>query len=364
MKNIKLKTALIVIVVSHLTGVAQVHGAKRNISGFLKVRSGETLIRILRLHGFNSGHISQLLSQNNFPKKFNLFPNNIYKIDKTKNKTTLKFYPQFEDKTLKIWKDNKKSGFDFKKADYKVKVKSVTGKIQGPLVSSIKKHTGSEGVALRFMDAYLLQHNLVKEVKRNAKFKISFEQKYDGDRLIKAGEVLATSLELNNKVLKRKFVKKSEKEGYFKNVTGKDLSHRQLYLPVNYMRITSAFKPSRKHPITKRRIAHLGVDFELPKGTDTLAAQSGKVLRFGRTRAAGNYVVIKHSNGLTSFYNHLDSIDKKIKKGAWIKAGERVGAIGCTGYCTKPHLHYAVKKNGRFVNPLKYLKNYSKSQKI
>ena len=240
----------------------------------------------------------------------------------------------------------------------------MAGKIRGPFVSSIKRHTGSEGVALRFMDAYLLQHNLVKEVKRNAKFKISFEQKYDGDKLIKSGEVLATSLELNNKVLKREFVKKSDKEGYFKNTSGDKLQHRQLYLPVNYMRVTSVFQPRRRHPIKKRRIPHMGVDFELPKGSAALAAQSGKVLRYGRTRGAGNYVVIKHSNGLTSFYNHLDSIDKKIKKGAWVKAGEQVGEIGCTGYCTKPHLHYAVKKKGRFVDPLKYLKNYSKKQKL
>ncbi|MEZ4870859.1 MAG: M23 family metallopeptidase [Bdellovibrionales bacterium] len=91
---------------------------------------------------------------------------------------------------------------------------------------------------------------------------------------------------------------------------------RPLYAPVNYVRISSEFKRRQYHPIKKRRIAHLGIDFELPAGEPVYTAGKGVVLRKGKNRAAGRYVVVKHANNIESYYNHLESIDPKIKVGS------------------------------------------------
>jgi len=78
----------------------------------------------------------------------------------------------------------------------------------------------------------------------------------------------------------------------------------------------------------------------------------------GKTRAAGKYVVIKHSKTYTSYFNHMSEIDNSLHVGKNVPAGVRLGAIGCTGYCTLPHLHFAVKKNGRFVDPGPLVRSY------
>jgi murein DD-endopeptidase MepM/ murein hydrolase activator NlpD len=102
----------------------------------------------------------------------------------------------------------------------------------------------------------------------------------------------------------------------------------------------------------------LGVDFELPEGADLFATNSGRVIRVGQNRAAGKYVVLRHENGMESYYNHMHTIAKNLRVGSQIASGQLLGTVGCTGYCTKPHLHFALKKKGRFVDPVPYLKSY------
>jgi murein DD-endopeptidase MepM/ murein hydrolase activator NlpD len=52
-------------------------------------------------------------------------------------------------------------------------------------------------------------------------------------------------------------------------------------------------------------------------------------------------------------YAHLSNV--LVKQNAWVLQGAKIGESGNTGYSTGPHLHFAVYKNGRAVNPLDYL---------
>ncbi|HWU42130.1 MAG TPA: M23 family metallopeptidase, partial [Bdellovibrio sp.] len=54
----------------------------------------------------------------------------------------------------------------------------------------------------------------------------------------------------------------------------------------------------------------------------------------------------------------LYRIDRKIRPGLKISAGEKIAEVGCTGYCTRAHLHFAIRFHGRMVDPLKYIKAY------
>jgi murein DD-endopeptidase MepM/ murein hydrolase activator NlpD len=97
---------------------------------------------------------------------------------------------------------------------------------------------------------------------------------------------------------------------------------------------------------------HEGIDISAPTGTAVRAAASGSVVFAGVMGGYGNIVVIDHGNGLATAYAHLSSI---WIGGGSVSQGQGVGAVGCTGSCTGPHLHFEVRVNGSAVNPMNYL---------
>lgn len=325
---------------------------------FKKIKQGQTLISILEKHGFNNNQRAAIIRDKAFHENFTLIPGEEYRVSRdNKNRfLELKFYERPTDNALVLWRNDEKSGHLMRQENYKVKVRTASGEIHGSILASIKKHVEDDWVAQRFMDAYTLDFNLRKVLTAGDKFKVVYEEKFDGDHYIGCGEVLETELEVRGKVRTRRFVNFDEGGSFIAN----DWIHknRPLYAPVNYLRITSQYNPRRLHPITRRRQPHLGVDFELPEGETIYTAYAGKVLRMGKNRAAGHYVVIRHPNGLESYYNHMKSVEKSLKPGAYVGNGQKIGTIGCTGYCTKPHLHFAVKKRGRFIDPVPKMKSY------
>lgn len=117
--------------------------------------------------------------------------------------------------------------------------------------------------------------------------------------------------------------------------------------------ITSGFGP-RRDPILGRSAFHAGIDFRTPVGTPIRAPAAGRVTKAGRHGGYGKMVELDHGNGLKTRFAHLSRINVAI--GDQVVAGERVGAAGNTGRSTGPHLHYEVRKNGKAVNPMRYLK--------
>lgn len=67
----------------------------------------------------------------------------------------------------------------------------------------------------------------------------------------------------------------------------------------------------------------------------------------------GHYIIIRHADGSETLYAHLSAI--YVSLGQTVAQGEPVGAIGCTGWCTGPHLHFEVRIGGVPVDPLLYL---------
>ena len=98
---------------------------------------------------------------------------------------------------------------------------------------------------------------------------------------------------------------------------------------------------------------HLALDIAAPWGSQIVAAQSGIVTSAGWRNNGGGYVVsIDHGNGMETVYNHLGGI--WVSPGAYVAAGQGIGAIGCTGICTGPHVHFEVIVNGIIDNPQRY----------
>jgi len=99
---------------------------------------------------------------------------------------------------------------------------------------------------------------------------------------------------------------------------------------------------------------HSGIDLGVGYGTEVAAAASGQVVLASYSGYGyGNYVIVRHGDGSETVYAHLSSI--WVSLGQYVGQGEIIGAVGCTGWCTGPHLHFEVRIGGSPVDPLAYL---------
>ncbi|BBF44829.1 membrane proteins related to metalloendopeptidases [Lachnospiraceae bacterium KM106-2] len=116
--------------------------------------------------------------------------------------------------------------------------------------------------------------------------------------------------------------------------------------------ITSHFGP-RKSPTAGASSYHQGIDIGAGSGATIVAANSGTVVKASYSSGAGNYIMISHGNGLYTVYMHCSKL--LVSSGQTVSKGQAIGKVGSTGVSTGPHLHFAVMKNGKYVNPLNYL---------
>ena len=115
---------------------------------------------------------------------------------------------------------------------------------------------------------------------------------------------------------------------------------------------TSGFGP-RVHPIFGTVRQHNGIDLDGDTGDRVRAARSGEVILAGERGGFGNTIVIYHGLGYSTLYGHLSRIEVSV--GQNVASGDRIGAIGSTGWSTGPHLHFEMRIDGRAVDPTPYL---------
>ncbi|MBR0053187.1 MAG: peptidoglycan DD-metalloendopeptidase family protein [Bacteroidales bacterium] len=94
---------------------------------------------------------------------------------------------------------------------------------------------------------------------------------------------------------------------------------------------------------------HQGIDLPYPTGTPVYAAFDGKVRVSDYVGGYGNLVVIRHANGLETFYGHMSRRD--VESGDWVNAGDVIGLGGSTGRSTGPHLHFETRYRGHAFDP-------------
>jgi len=109
----------------------------------------------------------------------------------------------------------------------------------------------------------------------------------------------------------------------------------------------------RIHPIFGTKKLHTGLDLNAGAGTAIKAAESGTVILARTYGGYGRTVVIDHGGGLSTLYAHQSSI--LVSEGRRVGRGDVIGYVGCTGYCTGPHLHFETREWGTPVDPMKYL---------
>lgn len=134
------------------------------------------------------------------------------------------------------------------------------------------------------------------------------------------------------------------------------LVHTVAFTPMGYPHLSSltSYFGYRSDPFnTASAEFHPGIDFKGNRGDVARCTANGRVVFAGRYGGYGNCVRIAHNNNFETLYGHLSRISVKV--GEEVSVGEKIGEIGSTGRSTGNHLHYEVRKNGRAINPVKFL---------
>lgn len=123
--------------------------------------------------------------------------------------------------------------------------------------------------------------------------------------------------------------------------------------PVNVPYSTSSYG-WRTDPLLGIRAFHEGLDFSAAEGEQIRATASGIVIDSGKAPDYGNYLKIKHGNGIETRYAHASKLF--VKTGDIIQRDQIIALVGNSGRSTGPHLHYEIRLNDRSLDPRKYLK--------
>ncbi len=226
----------------------------------------------------------------------------------------------------------------------------VSAAISSSLYETLQKAGEDPALAVDASDVLAWDVDFYQDVRAGDAIRILVEKVYADGRLLRYGNVLA--VEYDGQVTGRKrlfrYTDPSGQTSYFDD-DGNSARRGFLKSPLKYAHLTSRYG-SRFHPLLQYRRAHQGVDYGAPEGTPIWAVGDGAVEKAGSSGGCGKSVTLRHRNGLETLYCHLSRV--AVAAGSRVSQKQIIGYVGQTGIATGPHLHYAVKRHGSFVNPL------------
>lgn len=137
---------------------------------------------------------------------------------------------------------------------------------------------------------------------------------------------------------------------------GKRIAKDKNWPCVGYYTITSGYG-NRNTGISLASTNHKGIDISCPVGTEIVSVQEGTVLERGYNNYRGYYIIIKHSGGVVTVYQHGRANSFRASVGQSVEAGQVIMLSGNSGVSSGPHLHFEVRVNGKNVNPKTWLKS-------
>lgn len=229
------------------------------------------------------------------------------------------------------------------------KLRQVSGVLEHSLEAAIVGDSGPPQLAVSMSNVLQWDLDFNRDLRVGDRFEVVFEELYvDGER---AGVGRVRALVYENQGKRHEAYRFADR-GYYDS-EGRPLQKMFLRSPLPFTRVTSRFSHRRFHPVLKVNRPHYGVDLGAPKGTPVRSTAGGTVVFAGRKGGAGNMVEVRHSQGFRTLYLHLSGFAPGVRAGKRVGQGDLVGYVGSTGLSTGPHLDYRVKKDGKYLNPMK-----------
>ncbi len=255
---------------------------------------------------------------------------------------------------LSITRQGKSFSAKLETAELQAQIRLGSGTIQTSLFAATDEARIPDAIASQMADMFSGEIDFHRELRKGDRFSVVYES------LTADGEPVTWDSGASGRVIAGEFINngRSHSAVWFKDsATGKGSfygfdgqSKRRAFLasPMEFSRITSGFA-MRFHPIHQTWRAHLGVDYGAPTGTPVRTVGDGLVEFAGWQNGFGNVVHVRHNGDRTTVYAHLSRID--VKKGQRLEQGQRLGAVGSTGWATGPHLHFEFRVKGAHQDP-------------
>ncbi|WP_292069488.1 M23 family metallopeptidase [Brevundimonas sp. UBA7534] len=223
------------------------------------------------------------------------------------------------------------------------------GDVERSLSASARELGATASIVRAASRLFATKFDLQRDIRASDEFTLVFDRDVtEAGRTVDVGDLMYA--ELKGRTFYR-FRPAGAKEAQFFDENGKNLRSAMMRTPLQSFRRVSSNFGVRTHPISGYRKMHQGIDFAAGTGTPVVAPADGVVVEARRWGGYGNWLRIRHANGLESGYGHLSRYGSGIRAGQRVSQGQVVAFVGSTGASTGPHLHYEIWRNGQRINP-------------
>jgi murein DD-endopeptidase MepM/ murein hydrolase activator NlpD len=230
-----------------------------------------------------------------------------------------------------------------------------SGSIRSSLFAAVDEAGIPDAVTTQLVDIFSGDIDFHRQLRAGDRFAVAYETlEADGEPL-RTGRVVSAQFVNAGRTLEALWFEPPGQRGGYFDFQGHSLERTFLASPMEVSRVTSGFS-MRMHPIHKTWRAHNGVDYGAPTGAPVRSVGAGQVGFAGTQGGYGNVVEIDHGKGNTTLYAHLSRID--VRRGQSVERGQRIGAVGTTGWSTGPHLHFEFKEQGVQRDPLEVARRH------
>lgn len=320
-----------------------------------KVRSGDSLAILFKRAGLTSQQLAEIIESGDAAKKLRqIYPNDIIRVLTNDENMVIALRYEIDHKTyLRVERKNEKLISNILEYDIEVRTNHAYNEIDTSFFLAAQKAGVSQTTIMELANIFGWDIDFALDIRKGDRFTMIYEELYRNGEKIGDGNILTAEFINNKKTYRAARYRNPQtgKEEYFTE-DGKSMRKAFLRSPVDFTRISSKFSNSRYHPVLHKFRSHKGVDYAAKRGTPVKASGDGKVIFKGKKGGYGRVLIVQHGSKYTTLYAHLNSYNKKIRKGKKVKQGQTIAYVGSSGLATGPHLHYELRLNGVHRNPL------------
>ncbi len=244
--------------------------------------------------------------------------------------------------------------FSQREKPYDVEIKTAGGIVETTLVQDSQRVGLNAPLLSQLAELFSWEVDFDKEIQKGDTFKVVYEQRS------RAGgkptfRILAAELINSGRQYFAMYFEKEKGKGAYYDLNGHTLARAFLRFPLDFIEISSTFSESRLHPILGVDRPHHGIDFAAKLGTPVRAVADGKIVFAGWQKGGyGRLIDVEHDASYSSRYAHLQRFANGIRNGVKVLKGQIIGFVGKTGLSTGPHLHFEIRQDNEYVDPLKF----------